>query len=625
MATIRVTRARNGAAAFDYAAKKTKAHTKDPDGVIDRRVLVVSAVNTTPKYAKQDMQAVWSAKQTQKKNQVEVYRITQSFGPKELDYHNKGDWKTANEIGNKFAEQLYPDKQVIVVTQADGEGHKLHNHILVNSVGFADGKALRAERTNQKVLAKVSDEIIQDYGMTPITPGKTWDKKTKAQQAMVEQGKSWVDDLKQHINKGLNDPRVVDWDSAVQVLANDYDVDVHVRRNKSGKVNGLSYLQLGTDRKRPVRANKLGAKYEVDNMEATFNFNKGKIKAEEKTNDKGQSLEADKKEADNVGLLDALGLGDPDKNYGGGGSLWDSIIETKEAEKENDMEAAARQKKAQAIIDRRKAQREAKLAEWEANLKENGPVSTIDKMKVDHDQQLAKEVKAEEKKVTKNMPKYAWSKIPADVPPVDPKSDQGKELYGLIKKHPGMELTTDKGIIIPATVKGKPNPEAAAYMSTQSKEELEKIDKAETTKEAEIVDKQALVYKIAFRDPSGVYNDKFGDHAYFKPYIDENGQVDLNKHKEFDQDTLNRMMLLSKEELEQRLQDEEQQEQAQKDAADLEKEQVEYDHDTGYKPGTAQFDKDNAAIMREIRKQTAKYQHATKQPEPTKGPTGPEM
>ena len=61
------------------------------------------------------------------------YHIIQSFK------RNKVSPKTANLIGKELAEELWGDKyQVIICTHINKEN--VHNHLILNSVSFVDGK-----------------------------------------------------------------------------------------------------------------------------------------------------------------------------------------------------------------------------------------------------------------------------------------------------------------------------------------------------------------------------------------------------------------------------------------------------------------------------------------------------
>lgn len=99
----------------------------------------VSGVNCTPTTARSEMMAV--KKRYGKDEGIMAFHGYQSFAPGECTP------AMAHEIGVKLAEELWGSRfQVLVATHLD-KAHHLHNHFVVNSVSFADGK--RYHRTNQ--------------------------------------------------------------------------------------------------------------------------------------------------------------------------------------------------------------------------------------------------------------------------------------------------------------------------------------------------------------------------------------------------------------------------------------------------------------------------------------------
>ena len=74
----------------------------------------------------------------------------------------------AHEIGVRLARELWGERfQVLVATHLD-KAHHLHNHFVVNSVSYADGK--RYHRTNQdyRDMRSVSDRLCREYGLFVI-------------------------------------------------------------------------------------------------------------------------------------------------------------------------------------------------------------------------------------------------------------------------------------------------------------------------------------------------------------------------------------------------------------------------------------------------------------------------
>ena len=125
---------------IDYAVqqgKTTKIDTDDENVSVIQRF--VSGVNCSASTARDEMIAV--KRRFGKENGVVAYHGYQSFAPGEVNP------QTAHEIGLKLAQKLWGNGyQVIVATHLDQESH-IHNHFVVNTVSFKDGK--RYHRTEK--------------------------------------------------------------------------------------------------------------------------------------------------------------------------------------------------------------------------------------------------------------------------------------------------------------------------------------------------------------------------------------------------------------------------------------------------------------------------------------------
>jgi len=263
MAYTRVTNTRDGQSAISYAFDEP-THKEGLE-----RVLLASGSNLDPKFATQQMKATWENFGKADGDTVQMYRIIQSFGFDELNPNNLEDVENANAMGLALASELYPDKQSLIVTQADGEGGKLHNHILVNSVGFVDGKSLRGNRKEWKAISAKSDEIIQRYGLEPIRQEGTRNRRTMAERKLAGKGEYvWKDDLKERITQTLGDTTVISRDAFIERMRDESDVDVRFR----GK--GVSYAFLDdNEKKRIIRSGRLGEDFGREELDGQFNRN----------------------------------------------------------------------------------------------------------------------------------------------------------------------------------------------------------------------------------------------------------------------------------------------------------------------------------------------------------------
>ncbi len=123
------------------------------------RQFFVTGVNCDPATARDEMmiaKAQWSDK-----SEIVCYHGFQSFRAGEVTPEQ------AHEIGTKLAEKMWGERfQVIVATHLNTKC--LHNHFVVNSVSFADGKHYHDNKKNLRLLRKRSDELCREYSLSVI-------------------------------------------------------------------------------------------------------------------------------------------------------------------------------------------------------------------------------------------------------------------------------------------------------------------------------------------------------------------------------------------------------------------------------------------------------------------------
>ena len=95
------------------------------------------------------------------KSEIVCYHGFQSFKAGEVTP------EVAHEVGVKLAEKMWGGRfQVIVATHLNTEC--LHNHFVVNSVSFTDGKHYHDNKKNLRLLRKRSDELCREYALSVI-------------------------------------------------------------------------------------------------------------------------------------------------------------------------------------------------------------------------------------------------------------------------------------------------------------------------------------------------------------------------------------------------------------------------------------------------------------------------
>lgn len=291
-AIVNIKSTKNLTKAVNYASGyngKAKAH----NGYNMPRVLCRSGVNCTPKDGLKRMMDRVKRKQflqdlkPKPRKIVQAYTLIQSFDAS-FDYKNIDDVKKVNQLGQKLVGQVVPDKLALVYTQADGTHHMLHNHIIVCSLS-ENLRAMHGNQTNFRTWAKANDEVLKAEGLETLAPvsSKTTAKEKLTRAEIAEMDKlsqnkdaqgnpkpkqTRMEMIKEKIEQIEQDPSVIDFDSFVKV-AKKHDLDVHVRKNKKGLVNGLSYKLLNTDMKRGIRAKRLGSNYMKESLNDVFQSN----------------------------------------------------------------------------------------------------------------------------------------------------------------------------------------------------------------------------------------------------------------------------------------------------------------------------------------------------------------
>lgn len=260
MAIITVSNTKNGSKAIDYAIQDKKKQSEQP------RFLIKSSQCLLAGYEKEMMQSVWN-RFNKNHEKIEMYRVIQSFSQDDLFWGNEDDVKKANEIGLELAKRIYPDRQVLVVTQADGNGKKLHNHILVNSIDVITGRSLRDKETNWTYISEVSDEIVRSHNLSVIDKDKRKNdyKYTHKEASMVlRDADVWKENLRNTIEGVINSPGINSYEDVEDGLKG-----LGVTMKKRGKTLTYSFdVEVkGEMKTKKIRGSKLGSLYELDGIE----------------------------------------------------------------------------------------------------------------------------------------------------------------------------------------------------------------------------------------------------------------------------------------------------------------------------------------------------------------------
>lgn len=123
----------------------------------------VSGVNCNGENAFTEFMATKTAHH--KKGGMNFYHYVQSFSPSE-----NVTAEQVHEIGLAFAKKAWPGHEVLVTTHTD-TAH-LHNHFVINSVHYENGRKLRQNPGTLTKLRSLSDGICQQHGLSVLEPYK---------------------------------------------------------------------------------------------------------------------------------------------------------------------------------------------------------------------------------------------------------------------------------------------------------------------------------------------------------------------------------------------------------------------------------------------------------------------
>ncbi len=193
-------------ATFQYI-KETKQTISAMKGVInycvqDKKVCdegsnrrLVSGVNCDGENAFTEF--MFTKESYKKTDGMNFYQYVQSFSPDE-----KISAEDVHKIGLEFAEKAWPGYEVLVATHSDAD--HLHNHFVINSVSFENGKKLRQPPDTVKNLRGFNDEICMSHGLSVLKPYiKNGDKLSTREYRAAVKGDSWKFRLMSDIDNAM--------------------------------------------------------------------------------------------------------------------------------------------------------------------------------------------------------------------------------------------------------------------------------------------------------------------------------------------------------------------------------------------------------------------------------------
>ena len=237
---------------IDYAMREgatktdTQGESDNEDEIIVKRY--VSGINCDPDNAVSEFQMVKN--HYDKKDGTLAYHGYQSFAPGEATP------EMAHEIGVKLANEIWGENyQVVVCTHLDKASH-LHNHFVVNTVGYKDGIKYYRSESDYRAFRKTSDRLCQEYGLSTIDKQQGKRKDRTEWEAEKNGEPTWKDIIRKDVDSAIS--KVT---SYRDLLAELQDIGYEI---KDGKY--LSVRPIGRERFFRLER-QLGEEYSKDNIQ----------------------------------------------------------------------------------------------------------------------------------------------------------------------------------------------------------------------------------------------------------------------------------------------------------------------------------------------------------------------
>lgn len=183
----------------------------------------------------------------------QYHHIIQSFLPGEVSA------EVAHEIGQKLAAKEFKNYEVLITTHIDREHY--HNHLIINSVSFIDGRKYKGTEGSLVDLKEESDRLCGEYGLSVIEKPFKKVRDTTAERKLRERGiKPWKDELRDFIDDAVNNTN--DLSELSKYLKFHYGVEVKIQ-NKN-----ISFRHPG--KQKFCRGKKLGIAWTKESIEKIF-------------------------------------------------------------------------------------------------------------------------------------------------------------------------------------------------------------------------------------------------------------------------------------------------------------------------------------------------------------------
>ena len=194
--------------------KKAIAYISNSDKT-DNKTLI-SGFNCTPEMAAYEFEFTKIA--ADKQGGRLAYHLIQSFAPNEK---NSSDGELtpeqAHEIGYNMAKELLCGKHEFVIATHINCNH-IHNHIIFNSVSFADHKKFHGAADIFHRIQRISDKLCRENGLSVIEESEKSGVRGKSytEHNADKQGVSWKSALRETIDYCIR--KAKDWEEFLALM-----------------------------------------------------------------------------------------------------------------------------------------------------------------------------------------------------------------------------------------------------------------------------------------------------------------------------------------------------------------------------------------------------------------------
>lgn len=184
------------------------------------RQLYVRGINCDPGSAYEQMQR--TKQRFQKTGGIVAFHGYQSFAPGETTP------ELAHAIGLELAHALWGERfEVVVATHLDKD--HLHNHFVLNSVSFLDGKRYYDNKASYSLMRQISDRLCREHALSVIEqPERGKAKHYGEWRADQEKSPTWRGTIREDVDAAVAEVRTMSQFYAA-LQAKGYDIKTHVK------------------------------------------------------------------------------------------------------------------------------------------------------------------------------------------------------------------------------------------------------------------------------------------------------------------------------------------------------------------------------------------------------------